>query len=126
MLVLDSAGVSALSGDTRQTAALIEALRRNDLWPPVVPSVVMVECLQGHAGRDARANRLLKICDIVEDVPENLARRAAFLRQRAGRGSPVDALVVAFAEPDGTVLTSDPSDLAALAQHAKGVSVEAI
>jgi hypothetical protein len=91
-----------------------------------VPSVVLVECLEGHAGRDAAANRFLKTCDIVEDVSEPLARRAAFLRRRADRGSAVDALVVAAAEPDGTVLTSDPRDLEALASYAQRVRIERI
>ena len=126
MLILDSGGVSRLAVRSRQMAALILALRERDVWPPLVPSVVLVECLQGHAGRDAHANAFLKTCDIVEDVPERLARRAAFLRRKARRGSAVDALVVAFAEPDGTVLTGDPDDLAALAQCADRVRVERI
>jgi hypothetical protein len=69
---------------------------------------------------------LLKTCDVAEAVPESLARRAALLRRLARRGSAVDALVVAFAEPDGTVLTSDPHDLEALANHANGVVIERI
>jgi hypothetical protein len=88
--------------------------------------VVLVECLEGHAGRDALANRFLKTCDVVEEIPEPLARRAAALRRRARRGSAVDALTVAFAEPGGTVLTSDLSDLSALANRANGVSVEKV
>ena len=124
MLVLDSGAVSRLAQRSRYAAALIEALRDEGVWPPVVPSVVLVECLQGHAGRDAIANRFLKTCDIVEEVSERLARRAAFLRRRARRGSAVDALVVAIAEPDGTVLTSDPQHLDALVAHAPGVSIE--
>ena len=32
-----------------QVAALLLALRERDLWPPLVPSVVLIECLQGHA-----------------------------------------------------------------------------
>ena len=126
MLVLDSGGVSRLAERSRQVAALILALRERDLWPPLVPSVVLVECLQSHAGRDAPANALLKTCDIVEDVPERVARRAALLRRKAGRGSAVDALVVAFADPDGTVLTGDRDDLTALAQVADRVRVERI
>jgi hypothetical protein len=35
-----------------------------------------------------------------------------------------DAVVVACAEPDGVVLTSDVRDLRALASHALGVAVE--
>lgn len=124
MLVLDSGGVSRLGERSRQAAALIQALRAEDLWPPVVPSVVLVECLQGHPGRDVLANRFLKTCDIVEEVSEPLARRAAALRRLARRGSAVDALVVAMAEPGGTVLTSDLGDLEALAQGARDVSVE--
>ena len=123
MLVLDSGAVSRLAERSRQAAALILALRGEDLWPPLVPSVVLVECLHGQAGRDAPANRFLKTCDVVEEVPEPLARRAAWLRRRSRRGSAVDALVVAFAEPDGTALTSDVDDLEALATYANGVSV---
>ena len=105
---------------------MILALREEGLWPPLVPSVVLVECLQGHAGRDAPTNRLLKTCDLAENVGEALARRAAFLRRRARRGSVVDALVVALAEPGGTVLTTDPDDLEALAAHAHRVAIERI
>jgi hypothetical protein len=92
----------------------------------VVPSVVLVESLQGHGARDAAANLLLKTCDVVESVPEGLARRAALLRRRAWRGSAVDAVVVAMAEPGGTVLTADAGDLQALAAHSEGVVVERV
>jgi hypothetical protein len=87
---------------------------------------VLVECLQGHAGRDANENQLLKTCEVIDRIPEGVARRAAFLRRRARRGSAVDAIVVAIAEPDGTVLTTDPDDLEALAAYARGVRIEPI
>jgi hypothetical protein len=38
----------------------------------------------------------------------------------------VDALVVALAEPDGTVLTGDRADISALADASSGVGVELI
>lgn len=126
MLVLDSGAVTRMAERSRYAIALIQALRDEGAWPPVVPTMVLAESLQGHAGRDAIANRFLKTCDILETVGESLARRAAFLRRRAGRGSAVDALVVATAEPGGTVLTSDPRDLEALAAHAHGVIIERI
>lgn len=126
MLVLDSGAVSSLAVRSRSAAALILALRDQGLWPPVVPSVVLVECLQGHRGRDVLANRFLKTCDVVEDVSESLARRAALLRRRARRGSAVDALVVALAEPGGAVFTADLDDLVALAEHADDVSIEKV
>jgi len=123
VLVLDSGGVSRLAERSPQALALILSLRDEGLWPPAVPSVVLVECLEGHAGRDAIENRFLKTCDISEDVSESLARRAATLRRLARRGSAVDALVVAFAEPGGTVLTADSHDLQALAAHADNVAI---
>ena len=126
MLILDSGGVSGLAERSRATLALILALRERGLWPPLVPSVVLVESLQGHAGRDAHANAFLKTCDIIDQVSERLARRAAWLRRKAQRGSAVDALVVALAEPDGVVLTSDPNDLSALAEFASRVRIERI
>lgn len=126
MLVLDSGGVTRLAERSRQAAALILALREQDLWPPLVLTVVLVECLQGHPGRDVLTNRFLKTCDIIEEIVEPLARRAALLRRQARRGSAVDALVIALAEPGGTVLTSDPGDLNALAQYALGVIVEKV
>jgi predicted nucleic acid-binding protein len=126
VLVLDSGGVTRLAERSRQAVALILALREEDLWPPVVPSIVLVECLQGHPGRDALANRFLKTCDIVKEIGEPLARRAAQLRRMARRGSAVDALVVALAEPGGTVLTSDLGDLEALAQYGDGVLIEKV
>ena len=126
MLVLDSGAVTRLAERSRRAAALLLALRQEGFWPPIVPSVVLVECLRGHAGRDATVNRFLKTCDVVEEIPEPLARRAALLRGHARRGSAVDALVVALAEPDGTALTTDPDDLTALADRAQRVHVEKV
>jgi predicted nucleic acid-binding protein len=126
LLVLDSGAVSRLAERSRASAALLIALREEGLWPAAVPSVVLVECLQGHAGRDANENQFLKTCDVIDHVTEGLARRAALLRRRARRGSAVDAIVVALAEPGGTVLTTDPGDLEALAAYAQRVRVERV
>lgn len=102
---------------------MILALRREGLWPPVVPSVVLIESLSGRQRTDANINRFLKVCDILEQVPEVLARRAAMLRAQAQRGSAVDAVVVAVAEPGGNVLSGDVGDLNVLASHARDVAV---
>ncbi len=85
--------------------------------------MVLVESLQSRPGRDANVNRFLKACIIDEAIPLARARRAAELRRRAGRGSAVDALIVAIAEPGGTILTGDVSDLEALATHPDDVAV---
>ncbi|MBL8214725.1 MAG: hypothetical protein JNK87_28660 [Bryobacterales bacterium] len=70
MLILDSGAVSQLADRSRRALALTVALREEGLWPPTVPSVVLVECLQGHAGRDASENQFLKNCEIADVVTE--------------------------------------------------------
>ena len=122
-LVLDAGGVSRLARRSQDAAAMITVFSRDGNWPPVVPSVVLVECTSGRPRHDTVINRFLKICDITEEIPEHIARRAGSLRAAAGRGSAVDALVVALAEPGGTVLSSDLVDLRALAAHADDVKV---
>lgn len=126
MLVLDSGAVSRLSARTKNSVALIRALGKAGLWPPVLPTMVLVESLHGDARRDANTHRFLKTCIIEPVVSEAVARRAAELRGRARRGSAVDALVIALAEPGGTVLAGDRADLEALAAHADRVTVELI
>jgi hypothetical protein len=126
MLVLDSGAVTRLAERSGRAAALIAALRAEGLWPPVVPSVVLAECLTGEGSRDATQHRFLHTCDVTDSIPVGLARRAAWLRARARKGSAVDALVTATAEPGGTVLAGDAADLRALAAHASGVTIEPI
>lgn len=125
MIVLDSGAVSRLAEASQFSAALIRALRTEGLWPPVVPSAVLVECLTG-SPVDAKTNRLLKTCQITEELTQPLARRAATLRTQASCGSAIDAIVVATAEPGGTVLTTDLTDIKALAAHAVGVFIERV
>ena len=124
MLVLDTGAVTRLAERSTRAAALIAALRAEGLWPPVVPSMVLSECLTGVGSRDATRHWLLRTCEVTETVPVPLARRAAWLRGRARRGSAVDALLVAVAEPGGRVLTGDTADLRALAANASDVTIE--
>ena len=126
MLVLDSGGLSHLVGHATEAGHLLRSLRERDLLPAVAPTVVLVESLRGDSKRDANTNRFLKGCIVEDRVTVRVARRAAELRRRAGRGSVADAIVVALAEPGGLVLTSDKADLEALASHARSVHVEAI
>jgi hypothetical protein len=101
-LILDAGGLSALAG---RRGRLAEFLARN-ASPPQVPSVVLTEALTGDHHRDHHTNRLLRFCDI-HTVDEVSARDAA--------------IVVAFADGQQKpiILTSDPKDLMALAEHAK-------
>lgn len=93
--------------------------------------MVLAEALTGDHRRDVHVNRLLKACQI-RDVDERTSREAARLRTATGRAgtiSAVDAVVAAFADarPDAIVLTSDPRDLEALAEHtALSISVAGV
>lgn len=126
MLLLDSGGLSVLAKRDQDTVATIRAFVRDGLWPPLVSSVVLAESITGRQRNDANIDRLLKTCDIVEALPEALARRAGELRFRARRGSAVDSILVAAAEPGGIVLTGDDEDLNALASHADGVAIQRV
>lgn len=125
--ILDSGAVTRLARRDEHAGARLDDLRRRNIWPPVVPSVVLAECLSGRQANDAVTNQFLKSCHIDEVVSEPVARNAGRLRDRTNRASEisaVDAIVVAMAEPHGVVLSSDLEDLGALASHARGVSVE--
>lgn len=126
MLVLDSGGVSFLAKRNQDAIAAIRALVRDGSWPPLVPSVVLAEVVTGRQHSDATVNRLLKTCDVREVLPTSLARRAGELRHLARKGSAVDAVVVASAEPGGVVLSADVEDLSALASHANAVRIERV
>lgn len=125
-LVLDSGAVTRLSARSKVALSLIRAFVDAGLWPAVVPTMVLVESLHGDPGRDANANRFLKTCIVDDEVSERVARRAAELRRRARAGSAVDALLVALAEPGGTIITGDRADLEALAAHAADVHLEVL
>jgi predicted nucleic acid-binding protein len=126
-VVLDSHGLTALAANR----ARLEELRRRGEWPALVPCVVLVEALTGDHRRDYHENRLLRACD-VRPVDELVARAAATLRSRVSAKripSAIDAIVVAVAVDagGGTILTSDPADLRALARHtAREVNVSAV
>lgn len=116
-LILDSGGISALAGHRARLAEL----HRRGLWPPHVPAVVLAEALTGDHRRDFHENQLLRMCQI-RQVTEQLGRDAAALRTRTGRAATIsatDAVVVAYATgcAEPIVLTSDPEDLSALAEH---------
>ena len=123
VLFLDSGAVTSLARQAHGSAVTTHKAGAGSPVVAIVPSVVLVECLQGRQHSDAAVNRFLKKCKVVGAPDERLARRAGAIRARAGRGSAVDAVVVAMAEPGGAVLTHDIEDLQALAAHARGVTV---
>lgn len=82
----------------------------------------------GAAALDSRSvcPTISTTCILETLVSEHLARRAAELGRRARQGSAVDAIVVAWAEPGGTILTGDRADIEALTAIARDAAVEAV
>ncbi|MDR1999113.1 MAG: type II toxin-antitoxin system VapC family toxin [Frankiaceae bacterium] len=96
--------------------------------PVVVPAAVLAEQYRG-----GRHDQILDAClarypgIAVVDTTRPLARQIGHLSARAGSGSQhhVDATViaVALAHGGGAVLTSDPDDLAALAEGNPAITI---
>lgn len=122
-LFLDSGAVSRLARTDQQSAADIQQLKRAGYWPPIVHTVVLAESVSGRAQDDVQVDRLIKTCRVQEELLEGIARRAGDLRAKTGRGSVVDALLVAMAEDGGAVMTDDLTDVGALASNARDVTV---
>ena len=59
-LILDSGAVSRLAQMHERPAAIVDLFTTRKSWAPVVPSVVLVECLSGRQHTDAMVNRFLK------------------------------------------------------------------
>jgi hypothetical protein len=125
-VVLDAGALRTLADGSARSLVLLRTLRERDLWPAAVPSVVATEALTGDAPADRPVEALLRCCDVVERIPLSVARRAAWLRTAANRGTAVDAVTVALAEPGGAVLVRNRPVIEAMALFAEAVFVERI
>lgn len=67
--------------------------------------------------RQARLARLLRATD-VREIDESVGRSAGELLGRSGSSDVVDATVVLLADAGDRIVTSDPSDIARLADAA--------
>lgn len=124
MIILDSGAVTFFARTPLKLADYERQLRDDEAI--VVPSAVLIECRRGDPRRDVPIDRLLKRISVDEQLPGELARSASALRTAARKGSAVDALVVAYANPGGRVITGDLKDLRVLAEHARNVVIEGI
>ena len=93
----------------------------------LLPAVVISEATRGDA-RDASVNRVINRIEVVS-INEPIAREAARLKSDArmkGVSHTIDALVVAVAVVvgGGGILTSDPRDIALLADARPGVRIK--
>lgn len=125
-LVLEAGALRKLAEATPASTVLLATLRRRGLWPAMVPTLVVAEAMTGDAAHDVDLEAFLTCCDVREELPLQLAVRAAWLRAAVGRGSASDALVVAMAEPAGAVLVVNRPHIEAMALFADRVFVERI
>lgn len=113
-LVLDAGALIAVERDDRDTAAVIEAARREHRIV-VVPAGVVGQVWRG-GGRQARLARLLNARGlVVEPLTDTGARAAGVLCGATGTVDVVDASVVLAARRHhATVISSDREDLLVL------------
>ncbi len=116
-IVLDSGALTALAEHVESIRVVLRKAV-NAKADVVVPAAVVAESTTGHAGRDAKVNRVLKAASIVS-IDERIARAAGKLRhaKRRRHAGTIDAIVVACADElvGSVILTSDRNDLAPLA-----------
>jgi hypothetical protein len=116
MLVLDAGAFVAVERGDRDVVALVKRERLAGR-PPVTCGGVVAQIWRGGHGRQVPLARLLAGVDVVP-IDDSLGRQAGMLLARSGYSDAIDAAVVCLAADGDDILTSDPSDLLALAQAA--------
>ena len=122
-IVLDAGALVAVERGDRDTIALIKRERLADR-APLTHGGVVGQVWRSGRGRQAVLARLLPGIE-VRPLDVSLGQQAGVLLGRADRADVIDAAVVLLASDGDDILTSDPTDLADLAQAA-GVHVELI
>jgi predicted nucleic acid-binding protein len=121
-LVLDAGALLAVERGDRNVIALLKRERQAGRAPRSHGGVV-AQAWRGGA-RQAQLARLLRAIEVVP-LDVRLGQRAGELLGRARARDAIDAAVVLLAEDDDQILTSDPGDLASLAEAA-GLNVEIV
>jgi hypothetical protein len=116
-LVLDAGAFLAVERGDRDVVALVKRERLAGR-PPVTNGGVVAQVWRGGHGRRAGVARLLAGVDVTA-LDDGLGRRAGMLLARSRQSDAIDAAVVCLASDGDDILTSDPSDLLALAEAAE-------
>lgn len=122
-LILDAGAFVAVERGDRDVVALVKRERLAGR-SPLSHGGIVAEIWRGGVGRQSEMARLLRGVD-VKPLDKSLGKRAGVLLARIGGDDAIDAALVGLATDGDDVLTSDPSDLRALAEAA-GVHVELI
>jgi hypothetical protein len=122
-LVLDTGAFVAIERGDRETMALL----KNELVSgrvPVTHGGIVGQAWRGGTGRQAGMARLLPGI-AVTPLDASLGKRAGVLLGRARTADVIDAALVLLAAHGDSVLTSDPGDMAHLADSA-GLELEIV
>jgi hypothetical protein len=122
-LILDAGALLAVERADRDVVALIKR-ERASARVPVTHGGVVGQVWRGGDRRQANLARLLPGID-TQPIDDELGRRAGILLGAARTSDVIDAAVVLLAVDGDDIITSDPSDLAVLAQSA-GLHIELI
>lgn len=115
-LVLDAGALVAVDRDDREMIAALRSAREHGL-DLVTTAIVVGQVWRSPVGRQARLARFLRAVD-VRTVDLALGQEAGVLLGKSGTRDPIDATVVLVSRDGDRILTSDPGDIAALAQVA--------
>jgi hypothetical protein len=115
-LVLDAGALVAADRGDRATMARLRAAERHGLELRS-NAMVVAQVWRDRHGRQVGLARLLRAVDVRWVSPED-GRSAGVLQAEAGTSDAIDATVVLLAAAGDRILTSDPRDLARLAEAA--------
>jgi hypothetical protein len=115
-LVFDAGALLALEKNDKAIWERWKAATRSG-FPPVTHGGVVGQVWRGGGRRQTLLAMALDGME-VRPLDDELGRRAGVLLKRAGRSDVIDAAVVLLAEDGDEIVTSDPSDLTVLTEHA--------
>ena len=116
-LVLDAGAFIALERNDRTLWRRVDDVRREGS-APLTHGGIVAQVWRGGSGRQARLATAL-LGTLVVPLDNDLGRRAGVLLTRAGLVDAIDAALVALCQPGDQIVTSDPSDIDALADAAR-------
>ena len=120
-LVLDAGALVAVDRGNRAMIARLRAAQQHGL-DLRSNAMVIAQVWRDRHGRQAGLAQMLRAVDVRAVSPDD-GRRAGVLLGMTGTSDPVGATVVLLASPGDRIVTSDPHDLAALAEAAANRAV---
>jgi hypothetical protein len=120
-LILNAGALVAVDRGNRAMIARLRAAQQHGL-DLRSNAMVIAQVWRDRHGRQAGLAQILRAVDVRAVSPDD-GRRAGVLLGMTGTSDPVDATVVLLASTGDRIVTSDPQDLAALAEAAANRAV---